>query len=60
MSLIIEVFVLIIYIVFTITMVSFFKVNVTVVWMVEILYGLLLAVFSFAYLKSKRWMGKEV
>ena len=40
-SLIIEVFVLIIYIVFTITMVSFFKVNVTVVWMVEILYGLL-------------------
>lgn len=59
-SLIIDIIVLSIYFIFIITMVNVFKASVTVVWMVEIIYGLLLIAFSYSYLKSKRWIGKGV
>ncbi len=59
-SLIIEVITLILYILFTVIMVRYFNVSVTVVWYVEILYGVFLAVFSFIYLKSKCWVGKGI
>jgi putative MATE family efflux protein len=59
-SLIIEVLVLILYITFTASMVSLFDASITVVWMVEILYGLMLTVFSITYLKTNRWVGKGV
>jgi putative MATE family efflux protein len=59
-SLIIEVTVLIIYILFTAYMVVIVRATISQVWMVEILYGLLLMIFSFSYLKSNRWVGKKV
>ncbi len=59
-SLIIEVLVLVIYIVFTAIMVGVLNASIVQVWYVEVLYGMLLTIFSFAYLKSNRWMGKKV
>jgi Na+-driven multidrug efflux pump len=59
-SLIIEVMVLVIYIIFTAIMVGVLNASIVQVWYVEVLYGMLLTVFSFAYLKSDRWKGKQV
>ena len=59
-SLLIEVVILSIYIVITFLLVHVYKVSITTVWMVEILYGFLLTVFSFFYLKSMRWVGRRV
>jgi putative MATE family efflux protein len=59
-SLIIEVLVLVIYIIFTAIMVGVVKASIIQVWYVEVLYGMLLTAFSFAYLKSNRWQGKQV
>lgn len=59
-SLAIEIIVLLVYVAFTAVMVGYFNVSITVVWTVEILYGLILSVVSFVYLKSKRWIGAGV
>ncbi|HCY00238.1 MAG TPA: hypothetical protein DG754_08885, partial [Bacteroidales bacterium] len=59
-SLSIEVLALIVYVGYTALMVGYFNASVTVAWTVEILYGLLLTVLSFAYLKSNRWVGVSV
>jgi len=59
-SLYIEVMILAIYLIATFILVQHFKVSVGFVWGVEILYGVLLSISSFIYLKSGRWMGKRV
>lgn len=59
-SLSIEIAALMVYVGYTALMVGYFNASVTVVWTVEILYALLLAVLSFAYLKSNRWVGERV
>ncbi len=59
-SLIIEVVVLSIYLTITAIMVLVFRVPVEMVWGVEVVYGTLLIVISYTYLKSKRWVGGVV
>lgn len=56
----IEIVILSLYLAVTFVLVMYFNVAVNVVWTVEILYGLLLSAISFAYLKSKKWVGKIV
>lgn len=59
-SFLIEMLTLVIYILFTAFIVGVVKGTIVQVWYVEIVYGLLLSIFSFAYLKSKRWIGENV
>ncbi|MEJ2595881.1 MAG: MATE family efflux transporter, partial [bacterium] len=59
-SLLIEVIVLAIYLLFGYAMVFIFETGVTLVWMAEILYGTLLAIFSFLYIRSGRWKSSRV
>jgi putative MATE family efflux protein len=59
-SLIIESLVLILYVAITALLVLNFKVNLTMVWTVELFYGLFLAIVSYFYLKSNRWVGRKV
>ncbi|MEE4258613.1 MAG: MATE family efflux transporter [Bacteroidales bacterium] len=54
-SLLIELIVLVIYLSYAYTMVYVAKVTIAGVWTTEILYGIMLAVFSFIYLKKGRW-----
>lgn len=56
-SLIIEVVVLSIYLIITAIMVLVFSVPVELVWGVEVVYGTLMIIISYTYLKSKRWVG---
>ena len=56
-SLIIELVVLSIYLVITAIMVLVFRVPVELVWGVEVVYGTLMIIISYTYLKSKRWVG---
>ena len=56
-SLAIEIAVLSIYLTYTYTIIQVFKADVTLVWTAELLYGSLLAIFSFAYLKTNKWLG---
>jgi Na+-driven multidrug efflux pump len=59
-SLIIESLVLALYVAITALLVLHFKVNLTMVWTVELFYGLFLAIVSYFYLKSNRWVGRKV
>lgn len=59
-SLLIEVLVLIIYLGITAIFVRVFHVPVELVWGVEVVYGLLLIIISYSYLRSKRWVGSIV
>lgn len=59
-SLTIEILVLAIYLTYTYLMVYRFDANVTKVWTAEWIYGSLLALFSFAYLKSNKWKKTKV
>ncbi len=59
-SLLIEVLVLIIYLGITAIFVRVFHVPVELVWGVEVVYGLLLIIISYSYLRSKRWVGSTV
>jgi Na+-driven multidrug efflux pump len=59
-SLIIEVVVLAMYITYAYVAVYVFQASITVVWTTEFLYGIFLAVFSYAYLRSGRWKTHEV
>ena len=59
-SLAIEIAVLSIYLSYTYTIIQVFNANVTVVWTSELVYGSLLALFSFAYLKTNRWRENKM
>jgi putative MATE family efflux protein len=54
-SLLIELAVLSIYLTYTYTMIQVFKFDVTVAWTAELIYGSLLALFSYTYLRSSWW-----
>lgn len=59
-SLIIEITVLFVYLIITAILVKVFQVPVELVWGVEVVYGLLLIILSYSYLRSKRWVGGNV
>ncbi|BDX39455.1 MATE family efflux transporter [Tenuifilaceae bacterium CYCD] len=56
----IEASTLIIYVVWAYLMAIQFKMSLSWVWCAEILYGIIVTSVSLWYLKSKRWVGKEV
>jgi Na+-driven multidrug efflux pump len=59
-SLFIEITVLFVYLIITAILVKVFQVPVELVWGVEVVYGLLLIILSYSYLRSKRWIGGNV
>jgi len=59
-SLTIEIIVLTIYLVYTYLQVYVFNADITRTWTAELVYGSLLAIFSFAYLKTNRWKHSEI
>ncbi|PLW96209.1 MAG: MATE family efflux transporter, partial [Marinilabiliales bacterium] len=59
-SLMIEIIILIIYVSYAYAMVYIFDTQIAGVWTTEILYGILLALFSFIYLKSDHWKSSQV
>ncbi len=59
-SLILELIVLSIYLTYTYLQVYYFGADVVKAWTSEIIYGSLLAVFSFAYLKSGKWKTSKI
>ena len=54
-SLLIEIIVLTIYLVYTYSIITFWHANVTAAWTAELLYSTILGSFSFLYMKSNRW-----
>jgi putative MATE family efflux protein len=59
-SLIIEIIVVSIYLTYTYLMVNKFNASFVEVWTSEWLYGSLLAIFSFVYLKSNKWKSNSL
>jgi putative MATE family efflux protein len=59
-SLSIEIIVLGIYLIYTYMQVYFYDADITWVWTAELIYGFLLALFSFSYLKTNRWKHAKV
>ena len=59
-SLLIEVIVLAIYLLFGYAMVYIFETGVTTVWFAETIYGTLLAILSFLYIRSGKWKSSKV
>jgi len=59
-SLIIEIIVLSAYVIFTYVVIIVFKGNVTQAWFAEIIYGALLSIISFAYLKTNKWQKSSI
>ena len=59
-SLLIEVIVLFLYLIYAYSIINFLNANVTAVWTSEILYGTLLASLSFLYMKSNRWKSNYI
>ncbi len=59
-SLAIELIVLSLYLAYTFLLINYFHANVVQVWTSELVYGSLLAIFSWGYLKTGRWRGNKV
>jgi len=59
-SLIIEVIVLIIYLFYAYTLVYKYNAQIAEVWTTEIIYGSLLALVSYLYLKSGKWRDSKI
>lgn len=59
-SLLLEIGILIVYILITFVLALVLKQSLAAVWTVEILYGVMLSLISFIYLKSNHWVGKEI
>lgn len=59
-SFLIELIVLTVYLLFVYVAVNRFQANVTQVWVSEIVYGILLALLSWLYLKKGRWSAAGV
>jgi len=59
-SLFLEVGILLVYVIAAFAFAIVFKQSLTWVWTVEIIYGVLLALISFIYLKSNHWVGKSI
>ena len=59
-SLVLELGILALYIIMTYILAIALRSSLTTVWLVEIMYGVMLALISFIYLKSNHWVGKKV
>ena len=59
-SLTIELVVLAIYLSYTFVLINYFNANVVEVWTAELIYGSLLTLFSWVYLKSGKWKFYKV
>jgi len=59
-SLAIELIVLPLYLTYTFLLINYFHANVVEVWTAELVYGSLLTLFSWGYLKTGRWKGNRV
>jgi putative MATE family efflux protein len=59
-SLILEIGILAIYIFSTFLFAIILKQSLTIVWLAEIIYGLLLTTISYIYLRSNHWVGKII
>lgn len=59
-SLTIEIAVLAVYVVYTYLVIIVFKYDVTVAWTSELVYGLLLSLVSWGYLKANRWVKTDI
>jgi len=59
-SLFLELGILALYIFATFALAIVFSQSLAIVWTVELLYGALLTLISFIYLKSNHWVGKEL
>ena len=58
-SLAIELIVLALYLTYTSLLINYFHANVVEVWTAELVYGSLLSLFSWGYLKTGRWKGNR-
>jgi putative MATE family efflux protein len=59
-SLILEICILVVYVLLTFVFAIVLKQSLTIVWTIELLYGVMLSLISFIYLKSNHWVGKVV
>ena len=59
-SLAIELLVLSLYLIYTYTLIEIWHVNVSMAWTAEWLYGFLLSLLSFIYLKTGRWKAHRI
>lgn len=59
-SLYVELIVLTMYLAYTYSVVEIFHGSVAMVWTAEWLYGLLISLFSWAYLKTNRWKTHQI
>jgi len=59
-SLLLEIGILSIYLFSTFIFAILLKQSLTIVWIVEILYGVLLTTLSLFYLRSNHWVGKKI
>ena len=59
-SLFIETFVIFIYVLITYTFVNVKNTSIELVWVVEIIYGFVIAAMSFLYLKYGKWQNKRI
>lgn len=59
-SLTIEIAVLAVYVVYIYLVIIVFKYDVTVAWTSELVYGLLLSLVSWGYLKANRWVKTDI
>lgn len=59
-SLFLEVGILLVYVIAAFVLAIVLKQSLTWVWTVEIIYGVLLALISFIYLRSNHWVGKSI
>ena len=59
-SMLLEIGALIVYLAYSYILLKFFDANVTQIWTAEFVYGLLLIILAYLYLKSGRWKGSNI
>ena len=59
-SLLLEIIILVIYLIYAYLMVYQLNMDIAGVWTTEIIYGLLLALFSYIYLKKGKWQTSRI
>ena len=59
-SMLLEIGALIVYLAYSYIFLKFFDANVTQIWTAEFVYGLLLIILAYLYLKSGRWKGSNI
>lgn len=59
-SMLLELVALVIYLVYSFSILKFFNANVTQLWTAEFVYGSLLIILSYFYLRSGKWKGSKI